>query len=546
MAADFAYTITQTFEGYFIGVPMTLSVRNAEGMPDSRKSAVEAFIAEFTARNLQEDVDAELSKMASKFGHAYEMLYQDEDGMPRSIAVAPLTAFMVYDDSVLKRPLFFVRWFYGDDGAIKGSWSDAAQVVDFARTNDGFAFGEPSAHAFGSVPAVDFRQNTEGRGLYEGVLSLIEQYNAVLSEKANDVEYFSDCYMVVKGKELDESEIENIRENKIINLFGESTEGLDVMFLVKPNADGVQENLINRLETLIYKTAMVPDITDDNFATASGIALKMRMMPMSNLARNKELKFRRGVQERMRLLAAYPNADFAGGDWQAVEVTMHRNMPDDLQSEASVAGQLSGIVSEETQLSVLSCVSDPKAEMQRKRDEPGREGRRHKRRPCPPIGRLRPMTPKRKEPTMKVAIYSRGKRLAIREQPSAEAPIIGTMGSGCAAHVEDAAPGWLELTMGGYIREDLVTVGSLVDTTTYAIKEQPSGAPQPEAEQQQEAPAQEAEPEPAEEQPEADDNAGLMAMKINELRELAKGSGVALPKNATKAQIIELLMGSDE
>ena len=74
---------------------------------------------------------------------------------------------------------------------------------------------------------------------------------------------------------------------------------------------------------------------------------------------------------------------------------------------------------------------------------------------------------------MKVAIYSRGKRLAIREQPSAEAPIIGTMGSGCAAHVEDAAPGWLELTMGGYIREDLVTVGSLVDTTTYAIKEQP-------------------------------------------------------------------------
>lgn len=366
LSADFCYTITDTFEGYYIGVPMTLSVKGGD---EGRKKTVEAFIAEFTARNLQEDVDAELSKMASKFGHAYEMLYQDEDGMPRSIAVAPLTAFMVYDDSVLKRPLFFVRWFYGDDGAIKGSWSDAAQVVDFARTNDGFAFGEPSAHAFGSVPAVDFRQNTEGRGLYEGVLSLIEQYNAVLSEKANDVEYFSDCYMVVKGKELDESEIENIRENKIINLFGESTEGLDVMFLVKPNADGVQENLINRLETLIYKTAMVPDITDDNFATASGIALKMRMMPMSNLARNKELKFRRGVQERMRLLAAYPNADFAGDDWQAVEVTMHRNMPDDLQSEASVAGQLSGIVSEETQLSVLSCVSDPKAEMQRKRDE---------------------------------------------------------------------------------------------------------------------------------------------------------------------------------
>lgn len=152
---------------------------------------------------------------------------------------------------------------------------------------------------------------------------------------------------------------------------------------------------------------------------------------------------------------------------------------------------------------------------------------------------------------MKVAIYSRGKRLAIREQPSAEAPVIGTMCSGCAAHVEEAAPGWLELTMGGYIREDLVTVGSLVDETTYSVKAQPGEAPeadeppQPESEQPQDAPAQGAEPETAEGRT-SDDDAALKAMKINELRELAKGSGVTLPKNATKAQIIELLTGSDE
>ena len=367
LSADFCYTITDTFEGYYIGVPMTLSVKGEDG---GRKKAVEAFIADYTARNFQEDVDAELSEMASKFGHAYEMLYQDDEGLPRSIAVSPLTSFMVYDDSVLKRPMFFVRWFYGDDGAIKGSYSDAHEVVPFRRGDAGLEFGEAEGHSFGSVPAVDFRQNTKGRGLYEGVLSMVEQYNAVLSEKGNDVEYFSDCYMVVKGKELNEDEIENIRENRIINLFGDSLEGLDVLFLAKPNADSVQENLINRLEQLIFKMAMVPDITSDSFVTASGIALKMRMMPMSNLARKKDRKFKRGVQERLKLLAAYPlSQGFSGDDWKAVEVTMHRNMPDDLESEAGVAGQLSGIVSEETQLSVLSCVSDPKAEIRRKREE---------------------------------------------------------------------------------------------------------------------------------------------------------------------------------
>jgi hypothetical protein len=48
---------------------------------------------------------------------------------------------------------------------------------------------------------------------------------------------------------------------------------------------------------------------------------------------------------------------------------MHRNMPEDLAAEAGVAGSLSGIVSEETQLSVLSCVDDPKKEIERKNAE---------------------------------------------------------------------------------------------------------------------------------------------------------------------------------
>jgi hypothetical protein len=108
--------------------------------------------------------------------------------------------------------------------------------------------------------------------------------------------------------------------------------------------------------------------------------------------------------------------------------------------------------------------------------------------------------------------------------------------------VEDAAPGWFELLGGGYINAAFVTVGTLMDETTYTVserwkepKEKPAG---------QEA----ATAEPGRDEPEPDDDGGdtLKAMKLNELHELAKGSGIALPKNATKAQIIELLMGSDE
>lgn len=359
LAVDFAYDITETFEGYFIGIPVDLRI---EG--DDAKSR---YLDEYIARNHQEDVDAEVSKLASKYGHAYEMMYQDEEGRPRSAAMSPMCSFMVYDDSVLKRPMYYVTYLYGEDGELRGNWSDDRRVVPFSEDGGGMSFGEPQEHYFGEVPAIDFLQNSEKRGLYEGVLNLIEAYNEAVSAKADDVGYFADAYLVVEGMELDDGYKADLRENKLINIWGDSP--LKVHFLQKPDGDVAQENLISRLETLIFKMAMVPDITDESFSTASGTALKMRLMPMGNLARNKERKFVMGVQRRLRMLANYPDKPFSGDDWQDVEITMHRNMPEDLAAEAQVAGGLSGIVSEETQLSVLSCVDDPKREIERKNAE---------------------------------------------------------------------------------------------------------------------------------------------------------------------------------
>ena len=358
LAADMAYNITQTFEGYFIGKPIDLKTDN---------EAIAKYLDEYMRRNEQEDVDAELSELASKFGHSYEMFYQDEDGKPRSAAISPMHAFMVYDDSLLKRAMYFVTYSYGEDGEIRGRFSDSSSVTPFLEGEGGLEAGAPDEHYFHAVPAVEFVQNSSKRGVYEGVLSLIEAYNLALSDKTNDVEYFADAYMVVEGMELPDDYKTDLRENRLINLWGDGP--LRVYFLDKPDADNTQENLLNRIEMLVFKMAMVPDITDEQFSTASGIALKIRLMPMSNLARKKEIKFKKAVRQRLHILANYPDEPFKGDDWQSVEVTMHRNMPEDQESEANVAGSLSGIVSEETQLSVLSCVDDPKKEMERKERE---------------------------------------------------------------------------------------------------------------------------------------------------------------------------------
>lgn len=356
VAAAFPKYISDTFDGYFLGGPVQMTIAD---------EAKQQWLRDYNVRNGQDDVDAQLAKSCSNCGVGYEMLYSDEAGLPCSACVDPVGAFVVYDDSVAKRPVFAVRYWRDEEGSLSGEWMDAERVVRFSDGGGVLEFVDEQPHGFGGVPMVEYRQNDERQGVYEGVLSLIAEYDKALSEKANDVDYFADCYMEVTGYKLDESEIADMRHNRVINLHGEDADKLRVQFLAKPSADAAQENLLARLESLIFKLSMVPDISNESFGTASGIALKMRLLPMGNLATIKERKFKEGVRQRLHLLANYPNQPFSGDDWQRVELSMRRNMPDDLASEASVAAQLAGIVSRETQLSILSCVDNVAEEMGR-------------------------------------------------------------------------------------------------------------------------------------------------------------------------------------
>lgn len=360
LAASFPRCISDTFRGYFIGEPVKMQAAN---------DAEQQWLDEYSRRNDQDDVDEELAKLCDNYGIGFELLYQNEEGRPGSVAVSPLSCFVVYDTSVLHRPLFGVRYSYDEEGRLKGSYSDADNVVPFADGENGLAFGEPESHAFGEVPIIQYSQNTEMRGVYEGVLNLVEAYCKALSEKANDVEYFADAYLKVIGMRLDDDQKKDLREARIINLWGDGEEGkgIDADFLAKPNADTTQENLLERLETLIFKMAMVPDISNEAFGTASGIALKMRMQPMSNLAKTKEKKFKKSIRKRLRLLANYPEKGF--DDWELVEIKMTRNMPEDLESEAALQGALAGLVSTETRLGQLPFVDNVRAEMERMDEE---------------------------------------------------------------------------------------------------------------------------------------------------------------------------------
>lgn len=146
---------------------------------------------------------------------------------------------------------------------------------------------------------------------------------------------------------------------------GEDTDKLIIEFLSKPSSDETQENLINRLEKLIFQMSMVANINDENFGNSSGISLKYKLQS----AATKERKFASGMNRRWKLISNLPNSKLSADDWLGIEYQFTRNMPANLLEETEIAKNMQGITSEETQLKVLSVVENVKDELERKQKE---------------------------------------------------------------------------------------------------------------------------------------------------------------------------------
>lgn len=357
---NFAKYITDTMNGFFIGIPIK-TISDDEG--------VSAYLEFLDQYNDQDDNNAELSKICSIYGNGYEMYYVDEQGNIGITYLTPMDAFMIYDDSILERPLFFVRHYKDADNVEWGSWSDGRVVQHFVNRGSYKWVNEPKIHGFEGVPAVEFVENEERMGIFESVLPMIDAYNKAISEKANDVDYFADAYLKILGVTLNEEDLEQLRQKRIINFDGEDSSSLIVEFLQKPNGDTTQENLINRLEKLIFQISMVANISDENFGTSSGIALKYKLQAMSNLSKTKERKFTSGMNRRYKLIFSNPVSGMQKNSWVKIKYQFTPNYPANILEESQIAGNLAGITSQETQLKVLSIVDNVQQEIERITEE---------------------------------------------------------------------------------------------------------------------------------------------------------------------------------
>jgi SPP1 family phage portal protein len=326
--------------------------------------------------------DADLALDVSVFGRGFELVYMSsgEKSEPKLARVSPLNAFVVYDDTVEQKPVFGVYYFpvfdeKGQQTGYAGQYSTAQYITNIKLDTLYKLTGSeaPEAHYFGDVPLIEYYNNSGRKGDFEPVISLIDAYNTLQSDRINDKEQFVDAILLIKGQVLGDSSeeekeaYESIRKNKVMML---DMDG-DASFLTRQFDESSLDVLRQAVVSDIHKISCVPDLTDESFSgNSSGVAIKYKLLGLEQLTKTKERYFVEGLKIRLQLISNILGIKgSAKVDVSDIEITFNRSLPANALEEAQIASTLSGIVPQRTLLSNLSMVKDPDAALEELEEE---------------------------------------------------------------------------------------------------------------------------------------------------------------------------------
>jgi SPP1 family phage portal protein len=355
---NFPGYIVDVMQGYFVGKPITYSSTEEEYL--SRLQDIFNY-------NDEQDENSELAKTMGIKGKVYELLYVDEDTMPRFNLVDPENMILVYDTKITPEPVLAIRYYRIDnlDGEEKTKievYTDNT-IQFYVMNGEDLALEDEKEHFFGSVPVIEYLNNDEGIGDFEKVLTLIDAYDKAQSDTLNDFEYFADAYLALVGMGgTDSEDIKQMKENRVLLL----EENGQANWLIKEINDAASENYKTRLQQDIHRFSKTPSLTDENFGSnLSGVAISYKVWGMEQVAATKERKFKRALQRRIELLTNFLNIKGGNYDWRDIQITFTRNLPRNLVEITDMVSKLNGIISDETLLAQLPMIDDVQAELER-------------------------------------------------------------------------------------------------------------------------------------------------------------------------------------
>lgn len=365
--ANHAKDIADTATGYFLGSPITY---NNTGDGD-----LEPLLVAFDNAEVDQ-VDTQNALNMAIYGRAYEYIYVKE-GLNEldSASLDVENTFIVYDDSIERRPLFAVYYYEVKDDT-KDTKTYQAEVftqnlhyhIVLSDSSGSYVKKlDVEPHHLGQIPIIEYKNNNFAIGDYEQQISLIDAYNSLMGNRVNDKEQAVESILVLYGAQLADN-LEDARE--AMRILAE--EGLLELpadakadFLKNALDEGATEILRKALKEDIYTFSHVPNLTDENFAgNSSGVAMEYKLLGLEMITKVKESNYKRGLRQRISIFAKYMGLQQIALDANSIVPQFSRGLPKNLLELSQVINNLEGKVTLRQLISLLPFVEDPDAEIE--------------------------------------------------------------------------------------------------------------------------------------------------------------------------------------
>ncbi len=366
---------------------MGYGVKYEVDSPDEAyKAAYKQALDDILDSNMTKIKHFEEAKEMSKRGISYELLFIDPSGRLRTQYYQADEMIPVFSQTPANFLTMVLRPYTLT--SIDGRSNDVEYVdvytrlyvYNFVRRRGGqWQLHEKFSHNFSDVPVIIRMNNAELKGDYEDVIPQIDTYDKAVSDTSNNLDYFSDAYLVFEGiddldatdedgNELSASDSAKVmKENRTIF----APTGCKPGFITKDADDTAAENHKNRTFKDIFFLSQVPNLTDEEFAgNLSGVAIKYKLFGLEELSIEKETYFRSSETKKVRLITEYINAlKNTKYDWRDVKLSFDRSAVANTYEAAQTINLLRDILSDRTLIGMYPEIDNPDEELKQRQKE---------------------------------------------------------------------------------------------------------------------------------------------------------------------------------
>ena len=344
---DFFGEIIDFKTGYFAGKPFSYSYSKSESSEEATGGEIAVDKAsdtlnEFVTRNNMYDKDLEMTKKAATCGYCGRLFYHDPEGNER-VMIVPGYQTIILSHTSICEPEYAVRYFLtkdiNDNKVWKVEFYDRERIYYCEGNLSTLTLVDEDENLFDYCPLQGIPNNDELIGDSEKVLQAIDAYDRTVSDNSNDIEAFSSAYMVYENIMTADQEIEKSQKTGAIK-FRTGANGGKVYFLTKDVNDTFTENHLKRLAEDIYKFSKTPNLNSETFGSASGIALKFKILGLETKTAMFQAKVDCAAVYMFKLLASAWSKKQIAIDPLQCDIEYVRNFPVDVLSEAQYAQTL--------------------------------------------------------------------------------------------------------------------------------------------------------------------------------------------------------------